>query len=926
MTAAGAFGPYKLLRELGHGGMGVVHLAEDAGGRTVALKILPEHLSRNERFRERFSRECASLRRLSHPGIPQLYDEGESEGHRYLAMEFIDAEGLDSLMSRHAGPLPPELAARILRDTADILAYAHRQGVIHRDVSPRNIILTKQGEVKMIDFGIAKLVDEITLTMTGQHMGTPAYMAPEQFGAAGSKAVDARADLWSLGILGFQMLTGRLPYEGENQVSLIRQIIDPTSQPPSVLDVHPDAPDGLARVVDRLLQRNPAHRYQTAGDLAQAVSDRETLPAEAFDPSRRYALDGIVYLPFVKRWAVVDEQGVLKKTRYLGLVHQGGASSRRACGVGRAAAGVGDAVCAECSGSVTAGGYCRACGLVSAEALPHCKLIVSRESIALRRRFRRQAVRMAGKFAAVVGVAALVYWGWVGLRPPQEGDVLIDANAAGFQDLVKIPGMGEKRALFLLAWRHNRGAFKDVRQVEVVLSMMTSLSATLSGVLSRLKVETPDAAPPDAEFLKRYRRVDINRAGEGELMSTPFISEKSVPKIIRQRMAAGAFRTLQDIMEAMPAALVQTGSTPWMDFVSLGDTGLDREYRKAVDRYYADQLIHRARWVRYEKSADIVLDANSAGFSDLVKIRKMNAERAHYLISFRTNHGAFRDTRDVRAVLSWTGKLSEEILPQLKVESREVAPPDPQDAGIYSRVNINAADLPALLPISLIRQRDAEVLLARRKTSGPFRTLEDVLNSQSKSGVVTWLDFISLGNPALDRTFQTAVHEYYAAQLAAAVSVPDRLDLNHASQYDLIARVKAPWWVFYIMMRRHKVGAFESVDAFLEDVKRYYETTETKYSEKLPDQFRQVLYVTGDRTVTVDPGYLRDWGTPLNLTSASDERINAIPFLRRDEKEALLALRKNRRLRSMNDLLNIMDKDHRGKQRTDMMRDFLTVK
>src|SRR3990167_5468710 len=328
------FGNFKLIRELGHGGMGAVYLAErPGGGNAVALKILPEHFTKNETFIMRFRRECDLMRRLDHPGIPRLCDEGEAGGRRYLAMEYVPGLSLEQYLADAQGRVSPEKALEVLGGVARILSYAHRQGVIHRDVSAKNILLGDGGEMKLIDFGIAKLADDITLTVTGQHLGTPSYMAPEQFSVAGTKAVGAQADLWSLGVIGFQLLTGRLPFEGETPMTVIRHIIDPAVWTPPVLDVNPSAPPALAAVVDRLLQKDPLHRYPTADDLVQALalSASEQQPRETYDPKRRYGLDDIVYLTRLQRWAVVDEEGTLKKSTYVGLIHHGGQRSRRAC-------------------------------------------------------------------------------------------------------------------------------------------------------------------------------------------------------------------------------------------------------------------------------------------------------------------------------------------------------------------------------------------------------------------------------------------------------------------------------------------------------------------------------------------------------------------------------------------------------------------
>jgi len=267
-----SFGPFKILREIGHGGMGLVHMAEDAAGRRVALKIVPEHLSKNEMFRLRFQRECAVLRKLDFSGIPRLYDQGEHDGRLYLTMEYADGHTLERIASNQPDRMRHDWIQTVLQAVAEILAYAHELGVIHRDISPKNILVTRTNGVKLIDFGISKVAAEVTLTLTGHHLGTPAYMAPEHFSSVGTKEVDNRADLWSVGVVAFWMLTGRRPFEANNHISLIRMITHPNAVVPRIQTIHPFVSPRLASVVDRLLEKNPADRYQTAMEVVTALT------------------------------------------------------------------------------------------------------------------------------------------------------------------------------------------------------------------------------------------------------------------------------------------------------------------------------------------------------------------------------------------------------------------------------------------------------------------------------------------------------------------------------------------------------------------------------------------------------------------------------------------------------------------------------
>jgi Tol biopolymer transport system component/predicted Ser/Thr protein kinase len=266
-------GPYEIKAALGAGGMGEVYEARDTRlGRTVAVKVLPSHLSDDPVRQERFEREARTISSLSHPHICALYDVGHEEGLHYLVMEYIEGENLAERLSR--GPLPTEQVLRFGAEIADALDEAHRRGVVHRDLKPANIMLTGSG-VKLLDFGLAKAMAAADpdggtalptrtheLTQEGTILGTFHYMAPEQLEG---READARSDIFALGAVLFEMLTGRKAFSGESQASLIASIM--TSSPPSVSSLQPLTPRALDRVVQGCMARSPEDRWSTAHDV-----------------------------------------------------------------------------------------------------------------------------------------------------------------------------------------------------------------------------------------------------------------------------------------------------------------------------------------------------------------------------------------------------------------------------------------------------------------------------------------------------------------------------------------------------------------------------------------------------------------------------------------------------------------------------------
>src|SRR4051794_39886504 len=235
---------YRILEHLGGGGMGVVYKAEDAKlHRTVALKFLIPELTRNPAAKERFLHEARAASALDHPNICTIFEVDETlEGQLYLAMAFYDGETLEERIFR--GPLAPAEAIGIAVQVARGLARAHESGIIHRDIKPANIIITARGEAKIVDFGLAKLAGQVGLTRNGASMGTPTYMSPEQ---ADGKQVDPRTDIWSLGVVLYEMVTGKKPFVGDHPQAIIQALLEAEPEPPR--QIVPDLPAALERVI-----------------------------------------------------------------------------------------------------------------------------------------------------------------------------------------------------------------------------------------------------------------------------------------------------------------------------------------------------------------------------------------------------------------------------------------------------------------------------------------------------------------------------------------------------------------------------------------------------------------------------------------------------------------------------------------------------
>ncbi|MCK4704042.1 MAG: serine/threonine protein kinase, partial [Gammaproteobacteria bacterium] len=260
---------YKIEKELGRGAMGVVYLGKDPKiNRKVAIKTLDySQLSKQDinTFKNRFFREAEAAGRLSHSNIVTVFDMGEEEGFAFIAMDYVSGLPLSEYTMKKA-LLPVKEVYRIVQIVAEALDYAHNQKIVHRDIKPGNIMYNKKNkQIKITDFGIARITDSVK-TKTGSFMGSPSYMAPEQM--TGSR-VDGRADIYSLGVSFYQLLTGKLPFDADSLANLAYKITNEKFRP--VREVRADLPSSATRIINKALQKNPEKRFATGADMVAAL-------------------------------------------------------------------------------------------------------------------------------------------------------------------------------------------------------------------------------------------------------------------------------------------------------------------------------------------------------------------------------------------------------------------------------------------------------------------------------------------------------------------------------------------------------------------------------------------------------------------------------------------------------------------------------
>src|SRR5256884_5227455 len=254
-------GRYRIIRKLGAGGMANVYLAEDQElGRRVAIKILNDRHAADDSFVERFRREAKNAAGLSHPNIVSVYDRGTAEGTYYIAMEFLDGRSLKELIVGR-GPAPIKTAVEYTRQVLAAIGFAHKHGIVHRDIKPHNVLVGPEGRLKVTDFGIARS-GASEMTEVGSIIGTAQYLSPEQ---ARGAPVDPTSDVYSVGVVLYELLTGQVPFTGDTPLEIAMKHLSEPPKPPS--ELRPDVPHDLDMVVLRALAKDPADRYETAEEM-----------------------------------------------------------------------------------------------------------------------------------------------------------------------------------------------------------------------------------------------------------------------------------------------------------------------------------------------------------------------------------------------------------------------------------------------------------------------------------------------------------------------------------------------------------------------------------------------------------------------------------------------------------------------------------
>lgn len=336
------FGPYQITAPLGEGGMAAVYKAyQPAMERYVALKVLPRHFAEDPQFVTRFQREAILLAKLQHPHILPVFDYGQADGFTYIVMPFVPSGTLTDELSGRPQPLPR--IRQVISQIGDALSYAHSRGLIHRDIKPSNVLVDESGNCLLTDFGLARMMeDSINLTTSGTIMGTPAYIAPEQ--GSGEK-LDARCDIYSLGIILYEMATGRVPYQAGTPMEIVHKHIQDPLPPPRA--INPNLPETIERIIIKALAKRPDNRYQSANDMVRAIqiaipespasSEKEikaTLKADAIQvgsPARQQTPEASIPRTIRKKirspfrvWAMIGAVALLAVIGGLFMIFKGG--------------------------------------------------------------------------------------------------------------------------------------------------------------------------------------------------------------------------------------------------------------------------------------------------------------------------------------------------------------------------------------------------------------------------------------------------------------------------------------------------------------------------------------------------------------------------------------------------------------------------
>ncbi|MHB8595965.1 MAG: serine/threonine protein kinase [Ktedonobacteraceae bacterium] len=314
---------YEIIRMLGHGGMNRVYLARDLNNQqTVVLKFPNDDLIGNVGIFERYKRETEIGSRLQHPHIQHLLNNGEERREHYLVVEYIQGRTLREVLEDHAGqPMPTIEALRIILQICDALAYAHKHGVFHRDIKPENVMMLENGDIKLIDFGVALLEGARRVTWRGLSgtVGTPDYMSPEQLrGERGS----AGADIYAVGAMLYEMLCGHTPFEGENVFAIMNQHV--SQDPPSILQCNSKLSPELATVVMRAIRRNPAKRYANIEDMMHELQHLDEVTPVPYTPEPpktggRYRQAIIISLVIIAICLTIIALGVLAQLAHSGV-------------------------------------------------------------------------------------------------------------------------------------------------------------------------------------------------------------------------------------------------------------------------------------------------------------------------------------------------------------------------------------------------------------------------------------------------------------------------------------------------------------------------------------------------------------------------------------------------------------------------------